>query len=69
MSYDYMEKLDSSSKARYQAKLNAVGLPKCPFQLPGDTSCTWIDDMTIPDDDMAGRRIRRHLHVLKGQHK
>ena len=36
MSYNYFNSLNKDSLQRYKAKLLAVGLEKCPFQLAAD---------------------------------
>ena len=34
MAYQYAEQLDPIAKARYDLKLQVIGLEKCPFQFP-----------------------------------
>ncbi|XP_045180321.2 uncharacterized protein LOC123539668 [Mercenaria mercenaria] len=45
MSFKYFDDLDSVSKARYNDKLNLIGLAECPYKLPAGTwennPCKW----------------------------
>ena len=34
MAYQYAQQLDPKRKARYDLKLQVIGLEKCPFQFP-----------------------------------
>ena len=41
MSYDYCDKLDATVKGRYNNKIEAVKLEKCPYK--SSTDC-WLND-------------------------
>jgi len=51
MSYSYKETLAPAAKQRYGVKLAAIGLEKCPFQLPADQWSTDMDQW--PDVEYA----------------